>query len=160
MSDEQPGNPSDPTHQPPPPGYQQPPPNWGNAYPPPPPGYGYPYPQYAPKPPQHPRATTAMVLGIIGLTGFACYVTFLVAPVAWILGARAVKEIDANPQAYSGRSEANAGKIMGIVGTVLLILALLALTAFIVAAVTIDGFWDDDPYDDSYYSDFVLGWLR
>ncbi len=76
--------------------------------------------------------------------------TFLVAPVAWIIGAKAVKEIDANPGRYGGRSEANAGKIMGIVGTCLLVLALLALTAFVVAAVTIDGFWDDT-YEDPYY---------
>ena len=96
-----------------------------------------------------------MVLGIIGLTGFMCYVTFLVAPVAWVIGAKAVKEIDANPGAYSGRSEANAGKIMGIVGTVLLILVLLAITAFVVLSLTIDGFWDDS-YDDSYYSDTIV----
>jgi hypothetical protein len=100
-----------------------------------------------------------MVFGIIGLTGFLCYVTFLVAPVAWILGAKAVKEIDANPGAYSGRSEAMAGKVMGIVGTVLLILALLAVTAFVIMSFTIDGFWDDS-YDDPYYSDTILGWFR
>jgi len=133
------------------------PPNWGNAYPPPPqypppyppPGYGAPYSPYVPLP-AHPRATTAMVLGIVGMTGFMCYVTFLVAPAAWIIGAKAVKEIDANPGMYGGRSEANAGKIMGIVGTVLLILALLALTAFVIVSVTIDGFWDDS-YDESYF---------
>jgi hypothetical protein len=171
MSDEQPGNPSDPTPPPgsqPPPGYQYPPhpgtqpPNWGNAYPPPapppPPGYGYP--QYVPPAPNHPKATTALVLGIIGLTGIMCYITFLVAPVAWVIGHKAVKEIDANPGAYGGRSEANAGKIMGIVGTVLLILGLLAITAFVIMSFTIDGFWDDSYDDDPYYSDTILGWFR
>lgn len=172
MSDEQPGNPSDPTPppgSPPPPGYQYPPPhpgsqppNWGNAYPPPapppPPGYGYP--QYVPPAPNHPKATTALVLGIIGLTGIMCYITFLVAPVAWVIGHKALKEIDANPGAYGGRSEANAGKIMGIVGTVLLILGLLAITAFVIMSFTIDGFWDDSYDDDPYYSDTILGWFR
>jgi len=163
MSDEQPGNPSDPTHQPTPPGYQQPPPNWGNAYPPPPPqypppGYGQPYPQFSPPPPKHPQATAAMVFGIVSLAGlFACVVPILVAPVAWILGAKAVKEIDANPSGYSGRSEANAGKIMGIIGTVLLVLVLLAVIALVI--IGLNGGFDDDPYDDTYYSDFIVGWL-
>lgn len=158
MSDEQPGNPSDPTHQPPPPGYQQPPPNWGNAYPPPP-AYGYPYPQYAPPAVKHPKATPAMVFGIVSLAGLVtCLVPLLVAPAAWILGAKAVKEIDANPAAYGGRSEASAGKIMGIVGTVLLVLVLLGIVALVV--IGLNGGFDDDPYDDSYYSDFVVGWLR
>ena len=73
----------------PPPGGQYPP-NWGSAYPPPPPGgqyppnygsayppnYGSAYPpggQHAPGYPQgygapkHPQATTAMILGIVGI---------------------------------------------------------------------------------------------
>jgi hypothetical protein len=175
MSDEQPGNPSDPTppgygqqppppgygQQPPPPGYGQQPPNWGNAYPPPPqyppPGYSYPYPQ-APLPPKHSQATPAMVFGIVSLAGlFACVVPILLAPVAWILGAKAVKEIDADPTAHSGRSEANAGKIMGIIGTCLLVLVLLGITALIIIGV--NGGFDDDSYDDPYYSDTFIGSL-
>lgn len=113
MSDDQSG------HQPgqtPPPGNQ--PPNWGGAYPPPPqypPGY---QPYYVP--PKHPQATTAMVMGILGLA-----VCGVLAPIAWVMGGRAVQEIDANPAAYSGRSEANAGKIMGIVGSCLIILMIV-----------------------------------
>ncbi|VXA95184.1 conserved hypothetical protein [Aeromicrobium sp. 9AM] len=168
MSDEQPGNPSDPTtpppgygQQPPPPGYGQQPPNWGNAYPPPPqyppPGYSYPYPQ-APLPPKHPQATPAMVFGIVSLAGlFACVVPILLAPVAWILGAKAVKEIDANPAAHSGRGEANAGKIMGIIGTCLLVLVLLVIVVLVI--VGLNGGFDDDPYDDPYYSDTFIGLL-
>ncbi|WP_332662208.1 DUF4190 domain-containing protein [Aeromicrobium sp.] len=185
MSDDQPGNPSDPTppagQQPPPPGYQPPPPgygqqpppgygqqpppgygqqppNWGNAYPPPPqyppPGYGYP--QVPQQPPKHPQATTAMVFGIVSLAGlFACVLPILLAPVAWILGAKAVKEIDANPGAYSGRSEASAGKIMGIIGTCLLVLVLIGVTILIVIGV--NGGFDEDSYGDSYYSDTIIG---
>jgi hypothetical protein len=166
MSDDQPGNPSDPTppgHQPPPPpGYGQQPPNWGNAYPPPPqyppPGYGHPY-QPGPPAPKHGQATTAMVFGIVSLAGLVtCVLPILVAPVAWILGAKAVKEIDANPGAYSGRSEANAGKIMGIVGTVLLALVLVFIAILII--IGINGGFDEDPYDDPYYSDALIGLLR
>ena len=77
---------------------------------------GFPY-----VPPQHPQATTALVLGIVGLA--ACG---LVAPCAWVIGSKAVNEIDANPAAYSGRGEANAGKILGIIGSCFLGLAVLA----------------------------------
>ncbi len=176
MTDEQPGNPADPTppgygqqppppgygQQPPPPGYGQQPPNWGNAYPPPPqyppPGYGYPYPQAVPQAPKHSQATTAMVFGIVSLAGLVlCIVPILVAPVAWILGAKAVKEIDANPAAYSGRSEANAGKIMGIVGTCLLVLVLLGAIALIIIGV--NGGFEEDGYSDPYYSDTFIGGL-
>lgn len=98
-------------------------PNWGSAYPSP---GAMPPPQYAMAPPKHPQATTAMVLGILGLV-----LCGILAPFAWNIGARAVREIDANPYGYSGRSEANAGKIMGIIGTVLIGISL----AFVVLIV-------------------------
>ena len=50
----------------------------------------------------------------------------IVSPVAWVLGAKAVREIDASPGRYGGRDRAQAGKIMGIIGTVLLVLGVLA----------------------------------
>jgi hypothetical protein len=68
-----------------------------------------------------------MILGILGIA-----VCGICAPFAWSIGSKAVKEIDANPAAYSGRSEANAGKIMGIVGSCLLIAGLAFVALFIV----------------------------
>ena len=112
MSDQGPPPPNPPGHQP----------NWGSAYPPPPPPQSPPgYQAYYP-PAKHPQAVTAMVLGILGLA-----LCGLLAPFAWSIGATAVKEIDANPAAYSGRGEANAGKIMGIVGTCLIIVSIVAV---------------------------------
>lgn len=81
---------------------------------------GYPPPYYVP--PKHPQATTAMVLGILGIA-----VCGLLAPIAWSIGGKAVNEIDANPAAYSGRGEANAGRIMGIVGTCLIVFGIVAV---------------------------------
>lgn len=137
---------------PPPPGGQYPP-NWGSAYPPPPgrpyppPGYPYGY-GYAPQPPKHPRAVPAMVLGIVGLAaGVMCYLPFLVAPLAWIFGHKAMKEIDASGGMLSGRSEAKTGMILGIIGTVILVIALALVVLLIVLSITVDGFWDDDDYD-------------
>lgn len=77
-------------------------------------------PQYAPQPPSHPQATTVLILGILGLV--LCQI---IAPVAWVMGKRVVREIDASQGQYVGRSEAQAGTIMGIIGSVLLGLGLV-----------------------------------
>jgi hypothetical protein len=142
MSDKTPpaGDPSGP-----PPGYGYPPPPAGQGYPPPP-GYGYP--QYV-APPKHPKATTAMVLGIVSVAGgLMCYLPLLLAPFAWFTGSKAVRDIDESRGAQGGRGEANAGKILGIIGTVILALALAAIVLFVVLALTVDDFWRD----------FVDGW--
>ena len=91
------------------------------------PGYGYP----GQAPANHPSATTALVLGLIGLAGivFCGGITLVLSPFAWQMGARAVREIDANPGMYAGRDQANAGRIMGLIGTVLLVLGVLVLVA-------------------------------
>ena len=84
---QQPGQPG--YQQPGQPGYQQP----GQPGQPP---YGY---DYAPPPPSHPSANTAMVLGIIGLAGIALCggITLVLSPFAWVIGAKASREIDASP---------------------------------------------------------------
>lgn len=107
-------------------------PGYGTPYGQPP--YGQPYGQvpYGYGAPKHSSATTALVLGIVSLgVGMMCGVGFLLAPFAWWVGAKAVREIDASQGQLSGRSEANAGKIMGIIGTVLLALGLLFVAAYI-----------------------------
>lgn len=68
----------------------------------------------------HPRGTTVLVLGIVGL---AC--CGFLAPVAWILGQQALREIDATPGVYANRGIVNAGRICGIVGTAFLALGLI-----------------------------------
>jgi hypothetical protein len=95
-----------------------------------PPPYGAPPPQppygqqpYGYGPPQdHPQATTVLVLGILGLV--MCQI---ISPIAWVMGNRVVREIDATGGQLGGRSSANAGRICGIVGTVLIGLSLLFL---------------------------------
>lgn len=85
----------------------------------------------------HPSATTSMVLGIVGLVGgFLCGVFILLSPVAWVMGARTVREIDASGGRYSGREQANVGKVLGIVGTVILVLILIVVAVIIALAVT------------------------
>jgi hypothetical protein len=115
------------------------------------PGYGQPgyvdplyggpvHPAFPPVMPKHPSATTAMVLGVVGVGSLALGGFGLVcSPFAWAIGAKAVREIDADPTRWSGRSEANTGKITGIIGTALLVLGILAVVAFIVLVMSIDA---------------------
>lgn len=79
-----------------------------------------------------------MILGIVGLAGaFVCVIPIVLAPFAWYLGAKARREIDAAPNQWDGRGEAQAGFITGIIGTVLLVLGLIfaAFIAFVVIGV-------------------------
>jgi hypothetical protein len=100
-------------------------------------GYGQPVPGYNYAQAMG-KATTAMVLGIIGIASIAltpfCCITLpgmFVAPFAIWLGASAKKEIDRNPAAYNNRGQAVAGFVMGIVGTVLAVLVIIVIVLFV-----------------------------
>ena len=103
----------------------------------PPPGqppYGnYPPNQYGGPPygfaPEHPQATLVLILGIVGIV-----VCGLVAPFAWVMGNRVVNEIDASNGQLGGRSQAQAGRICGIVGTALMGLGLLFAVVIVIIA--------------------------
>ncbi|GAA0619139.1 DUF4190 domain-containing protein [Kribbella sandramycini] len=79
----------------------------------------------------HSRATVSLVLGLVAL----CAGIIVLAPVAWWLGNQAVREIDASPGVYNNRGMAQAGKILGIIGTVLLILGVIFLLGMIAIVV-------------------------
>ncbi|MFT4298386.1 MAG: DUF4190 domain-containing protein [Aeromicrobium sp.] len=108
--------------------------------------------------PMQPQAQTSMILGIIGLASAAilCGLLLFLSPVAWIMGAKAVKEIDASGGQLRGRSEAQTGMVTGIIGTVLLILGVLALIGFIVLAIVVDESTDDYYYDSV---SMLLNWI-
>lgn len=97
------------------------------SYPTPPPGYGYP--GYGP-PPDHPQTTTVLVLGIVSLFCALC------GPFAWVMGKKALNEIDASGGMVGGRSNVMIGYVLGIVTSVVLILYLLLLVIGIVVAIT------------------------
>jgi hypothetical protein len=95
--------------------------------------YGAPYPSqgYGQQPgypeayqggyaPDHPKATTSLILGILGIV-----ICGVIAPFAWRMGKRTVDEIDASNGQLGGRGSAQAGYILGLIGTVLLALGLL-----------------------------------
>lgn len=108
------------------------------SYPPgdqPPTGYGY-GPPMPVRPPDHPKATTAMVLGIVAVGGgMICYLPFFLAPFAWVMGGKAMREIDAAQGKLSGRGMAQAGYVLGIIGSVMLGIALLAIAAFVAVLI-------------------------
>ncbi|WP_157551109.1 DUF4190 domain-containing protein [Nocardioides jensenii] len=106
-------------HQPTPPGQRPPVP---------PQGSGWGWPAMPIPPPQHPGAAGALTLGLVAVIGAVfCVVPILLSPVAWIRGRAVLKEIDANPQRWSGRDLANTGYILGIVGTALLALGVIGV---------------------------------
>jgi hypothetical protein len=87
--------------------------------------------------PDLPKATAAMVIGIIAVAGgfVLCGLPLLISPVAWVLGAQARRQIRAAPQQWDGESKATAGFVLGIIGTILLVLALIVLVVIIVVAI-------------------------
>lgn len=89
--------------------------------PPPPPPYGA---------PDHPRATTILVLGIVGLV--LCQV---LGPVAWSMGARTLREIDESQGRFGGRQIVNVGRILGIVGTAFLVIGILGFAAIVLLGI-------------------------
>ena len=128
---------------PPPPGdagYNQPPaygqqPIYGQSSYEQPQGYGQnPYGGYAAAGQPYPQGTAILVLGIVGVL-----VCGIAAVVALVMGNKALKEIDANPGAYNNRQMVVIGRILGIVGTVLWGLGLIAYVIFFIAVLSQAG---------------------
>jgi hypothetical protein len=92
-----------------------------------------------PPPPNEPSrrnaegAIPALILGIIGLVFCP-----LVAPFAWYLGRKAERLVDASNGGLTGRGEATAGKILGIVACVLMILGIVLLIVLLAVGSSID----------------------
>ncbi|MCM6777316.1 DUF4190 domain-containing protein [Nocardia sp. CDC159] len=101
------------------------------SYPPSPPPYGHGYMPYRQQ--EHPQATTILVLGILG---FFCG---LVAPFAWVMGRKALREIDASGGMLGGRTNVQIGYILGIVSTVLMIASIVFLVLYAIVMVAVVG---------------------
>lgn len=116
-----------------PPGYGAPgygPPGYGApGYGPPAPGYGAPpvgY-GYGALQEDHPQGVAILILGILGLV--TCQILGIV---AWVMGNKALAEIDADPARYKNRGMVQAGRICGIVA-VCILGAVIAIYALIFA---------------------------
>jgi len=134
-------------------GQQQPPPY--NPYgqqqpyqqqPYPPSGYPPGYPAYQPAPPNDGLGLASMIIGIASLV-LSCLYGFglLGAPAALIMGRISMKRIDRSNGQLGGRGMAQAGFILGIIGSVFLVLAIIALVVIIAVAIA-GGFDDQSTY--------------
>jgi len=69
----------------------------------------------------------ALVLGILGLV-----ICGLAAPFAWVQGRNAERAIDAAPGTYGGKGMATAGKILGMIGTGLMVAGIILVVVLLV----------------------------
>ena len=94
-----------------------------------------PYSAFSPPVPDHPQSTLALILGLVGLVGalIFCFLPLVVSPFAWAVGRSALKEIEESRGRLGGASNAKAGMIMGIIGTVILAILLVLVVVFIIA---------------------------
>jgi len=71
------------------------------------------------------RGTLILVLGILSLV-----VCSPLGIAAWVMGSGDLKEMDAGTMDPSGRGITQAGKICGIIGTILLIVGVIIMALF------------------------------
>lgn len=89
--------------------------------------------------PEESQATTVLVLGILSVV--LCQI---LGPFAWSMGSKELAAISAGRRNPENRSTANAGRILGIVGTAFLIIGVLffLLIAILIGAGVVAG-WSD-----------------
>ncbi|WP_418059399.1 DUF4190 domain-containing protein [Pimelobacter simplex] len=103
------------------------PPNYGTPPPPAPGGYGAG--GYGGGG-DHPQGTTILILGILGLV---CCGPLGIA--AWVMGNKAIAEIDANPSAYNNRGTVNAGRICGMIASILMVVGIVVYGIIFIVAL-------------------------
>ncbi|HSO49229.1 MAG TPA: DUF4190 domain-containing protein [Acidimicrobiia bacterium] len=81
--------------------------------------------------PEASQATTVLVLGILGVV--LCQ---FLGPFAWSMGNKELQAIDAGRRPPENRATANAGKILGIISTVLLAIGIVFIILLVIGTVT------------------------
>jgi len=81
------------------------------------------------------RGTLVLVFGILGLIICA---PFSIA--AWVMGSGDLKEIDAGKMDPAGRGTTEAGKICGMIGTILMILSIIIVMFLGILLLALVGF--------------------
>ena len=74
-----------------------------------------------------PRATTALVLGVLSVCGVA-----VLGPLAWVTAHRALREIDRSPRPARTRWQFVVAQALGVVGTCVLALWAMGFAAVLV----------------------------
>jgi hypothetical protein len=81
---------------------------------------------------EHPEGTTILILGVLGFVVFPCGI------IAWYLGSKAMKQIQAGGIRYSNESNITTGKILGMVTSIIGMVAVGLVLVQIVGSVV---FW-------------------
>ena len=81
------------------------------------------YPRVTSEPREYPGAGTIFVLGLLSI------LIGILGPVAWVMGNRAINEMNAQRGTYTNRKKVVTGRNLGIVGTALLVLGLVIALA-------------------------------
>lgn len=76
------------------------------------------------------QATTVLILGILSLV--LCQI---LGPIAWVMGNKELAGIDAGVRPPQNRGTAQAGRILGIISTVLMIIGIAFLFFVLVIAL-------------------------
>lgn len=78
--------------------------------------------------PKAPGATLSLTLGVVSVVGaLVLVVPVFLAPLAWYHGLAAGRRIEREPDRWSGRGEARAGAVLGVIGCVLMLVGLSLL---------------------------------
>ena len=75
---------------------------------------------------EHPQGTTILVLGIVGIFFGIC------APIAWYMGNKARKEIQASGASYTNENNINIGRLLGMVFTIIYIISIVLMIVMFV----------------------------
>ena len=71
------------------------------------------------------RGTLILIFGILSI--FACLPLGIA---AWVMGQRDLKAMDAGTMDPSGRSNTNAGRVLGVIGTLLVCIPVMLMFAW------------------------------
>jgi hypothetical protein len=84
-------------------------------------------------PPEHPQGTLILIFGIVGI-----FITIF-APIAWYLGNKAKKEIQASGMQYSNEQNISIGRMLGKIFTIIAIVWIAFVIVWIVIALIAAG---------------------
>ena len=82
------------------------------------------------RPQDHPQTTTILILGILGLVGCG-----VLGPFAWSMGNKALREIDASNGQLGGRDTVNVGRILGMIATIILGVAVVFIVVLLAVGI-------------------------
>ena len=91
--------------------------------------------------PDHPRATAALVVGLVSLIGAMFVLPAALGPLACYLGVSARRAIEREPHRWGGHGQATAGVVLGVIASAflaLLTVASLLLVGMFALALSFD----------------------